>query len=272
MRRSKLLIGLVVVFAGGGTLLAYSGTAEPYVTTGQLPGTMGHAIAGVVSLALGGVLLSSSLDTRAWKRMGRSAGLSPEGGLNPLGTPDLTGSASGRQVRVRTYTTGGGQNRSSTTHTVVETDLETPVEWGATFLPDPDDADSTIPGIESAQWTLHDGIAVIGDVPEGTAGTVLSGRVRSLLRDRGASVSVGDREQHVRDAMLDTLPEDGGGMAGSLAKGMLDVGRDGDDGLNRSVSVGDKGLLTDGDELDRRVELVTAVADAVDRSTPGGQH
>jgi hypothetical protein len=71
--------------------------------------------------------------------------------------------------------------------------------------------------------------------------------------------------------MQEALEGDDGGMLGSLAGGMLTMGEDVDEGPSRTVEHRGRGLLTDASELERRIDIVTTVADAVDSTTAAAQ-
>lgn len=133
VRRSKLLLGLVVVGVCAGIGLAYFGTIESVVSPDQLPGSPAVGPVAIIAVAGLGLLLARYLDRQAWKETGRQAGL-PAGGGPQFASgppersdrPTLTGTVDGRPVRARTYTTGG-RGDSSETYTVVEAELDTAV-------------------------------------------------------------------------------------------------------------------------------------------------
>lgn len=274
VRASKLLIGASVVGASAVVGLAYTGNAAPVLTQSDLPGGPPVGFGAIFVLVFAGLLLSSYLDSRAWKRTGREVGLTPAGGVTLLSQPELTGTIRGRPVRAHTDTvnTGGGDGGgSSQTYTVIETDLQTPVEWSATFHPESGgELPEELADIGSHQWTTVGDIAVFGDVAEDHARAVLDGAVQRALTAQEGDVSVGDREQNLRQAMLETLDDgSGGGMAQSLAKGMLSIGLDEEaaTGPSRKIEQRKRGLLVDSAKLERRIEAVAAVADAVERTT-----
>lgn len=272
VRRSKLALGLVVLLLAAAIGLAYAGMAEPLVSPDQLPGSPVVGGGAIVALVVVAAVASSYLDTGAWKQMGRQAGLTPGGGQFASGLPEesgkpvLAGTVEGRPVRARTYSTGGGRHSSSTTYTVVEAELETPVDWSARFggpgRESPED-----PGVDAAKTQTVEGVGVAGDVPDDLARGILSAAVRDALSTVDGAVSVGDVKQNVVDDMIDTLPEGSGSMAETLARGVLNAGSEGDGGPTRKVEHRDSGLLTDAAELQRRIAAVAAVADAVDRTS-----
>ncbi|MFB6205259.1 MAG: hypothetical protein ABEJ05_01850 [Haloglomus sp.] len=269
-RRSKILLALLVLVAAAGISLAYAGMLEPLVSTADLPGPPPVAIGAIAGVVLLGVLVSHVLDRRAWRKMGNHAGLTPNSApeftTGPADQSDkatLTGTVDGRAVRARTYSTSGGQNRSSKTYTVVEAELGTPVEWHASFgvaeaAEAPDD-----PGIDAAKSQVIDGVGVRGDVSEDVARSVLGREVKDAVTEIEGPVSVGDVKDNVVGDMLDELDSEADGLAGSVAKGMLNMASDGEDGPSRTVEHRDRGLLTDERELRRRIDAVTVVADAV---------
>jgi hypothetical protein len=270
VRIAKVAIGLVVAVLSGGIVLAYLGKVEPFVSPSQLPGNPVYGFAAILVLFVAGGVLSDQLDRRAWLRMGRKVGLSAEGGLLPTGQPDLTGVVRGRPMRVRTVSGGGsGPNSSSTTYTVVETDLERPVEWSGMFGAGEEGMGSRAPDTGAVESTTIDGeFWMWGDVSEDVARAVLSGRVRDALGQLdSSSVSVGDVQSNLLAAVRDSIPEDSGSMTGSIASGMLDVaGVDGESGPATVVMHRTEGFLLNADTLERRAEAVAAVADEVERT------
>lgn len=277
VRVSKVGLWGVVVLASAGIGLAYAGMAEPYVSQSQLPGNPGLALVAVVVLFLGGAVVSGFLDRWAWKRTGRRAGLSPAGFQllkNPpngnrelVGNPDLVGTARGRSVTARTYNTGSNREGSSSrkTHTVVETELETPVDWTATFVPGGDGAAAEIPDFGSTEArAVDDEFAVWGEVPDDVAEEVLSGPVRTALLDLESNVSVGNMGSHLLGSMREAVAGESG-MAASLAQGMLDAGSVDEPEGNTRVEHREEGILLDAEELEHRMEAVAAVAKSVER-------
>lgn len=278
VRTTKLAVAAVVILLSAGIVLGYTGNAEPYVSQSDLPGEPAYGFVAVFVLALGGATVAGYLDSRAWRRMGRKAGLPPDGRIslfpNPdggnrqlLGVPHLTGTVQGRSVRARTYTTGGGRNRSSKTYTVVEADLETPVQWSAMFGVATGDWGQGIDGLDAMESNTIDGeFTVWGEIPEDLARDLLTPAVRDALRTLDDGVSVGDIREATAGAMLDSIPEDSGSVSHKLARGMLGAAMDGDGDSPSTVVVNkQRGLLTDPDELERRVAAVVALAESVER-------
>lgn len=274
IRRSKLLLALVVLGVSAIIGLAYAGMIESIVSPDQLPGQPVVGVGAILGVVVIGLLSSAYLDRRAWTEMGSSAGLTAGGGTRFAGgppeksdKPTLTGTVGGRPVRARTYSTGGSRNESSKTYTVVEAELDTPVDWHASFGFEgveevPDD-----PGIDAAKTRTVDGVGVRGEISEDDARAVLTREVREAVSAVEGEVAVGDVTENVIDDVLDELDDGGGGMARTFAKGMLNAGSDGNDGPSRMVQHRDRGLLTNEETLRRRIDAVTALADAVDRTS-----
>lgn len=278
VRKSKLVIGLAVVALSAAVFLAYTGNAEPVVSPAQLPGGPEHAVVAVVVVVLAGSLLSGYLGAQEWERMGREAGLSAEEALLPISKPDLTGTVGGRPVRVRTYSEGGGKNSSSKTYTVVEAELDSPVDWAASLSlasedggPDfdidiePDEGLSQLDSMDTIN--VDDEFMVWGEVTEDRAREILSGDVRNAITTLGSDVWIGDVEESMRAAMFDAVTDASGGMSQTIAKGMLSAAGGSEESPTTDVKHRDRGLLVDGDELERRIDAVTAVAEAVERTS-----
>jgi hypothetical protein len=274
VRVSKLLLALVVLVLSAGIGLAYTGTLEPLVSPTALPGSPPVALGAIFGVVLLGILVSGLLDRRAWRAAGSGVGLTAGGGPQfAAGPPDrsdkatLTDTVDGRAVRARTYSTGGGQEGSSRTYTVMEAELGTPVDWHASFGVAATGAPAD-PGIDAAKHQDIDGVGVRGDVPEEVARAVLGRAVEDAVTDVEGPVSVGDVQANAVDDMLDELDGEADGLAGSVAEGMLNLASDGEAGPSRTVQHRTRGLVTDERELRRRLDAVTTVADAVDRAGP----
>lgn len=272
VRRSKLLIASVVVLASAAIGLAYTGTLASFVAPEQLPGSPVVGMGAILALVVLGLLSSVYLDRKAWREMGEQAGLTVGGGSRFADGPPqesdratLEGIVDGRPVRARTYSTGGGQTGSSRTYTVVEAELGSPVEWHASFgTPNPDRAPKD-PGIDAAKTRTVDGVGVRGEVSDEIARAVLTPAVRDALSAVEGEVAVGDVKENFVGDVLDELDDADGGLAGTFAEGVLRSTTEVEEGPSRVVGHRDRGLLTDGTELQRRIDAVTAVADAVDR-------
>lgn len=268
VRTDKLALGAVVIAIAGGVAAAYTGVAEPYVSQSQLPGSPGHAFAGIVVMVLVAAVFAGYLDKRAWTAMGRRAGLETEGG-GLTGIPDLAGTVRGRPVRAHTYEVsrgGGGEgSRSSTTYTVVEADVGEDIEFGAVV--ETADGGEAPPTTESTQMVTVDGYKIWGDVSEDLAREILGDRVREALStvDLSTAIRVGDPTR----TMMDTIPDDADSMMARAASSMFSqAGAQRQQGTDTAtVSCRTQGLLVDADELDRRLDAVATVAEAVAERT-----
>jgi hypothetical protein len=276
LERVKVVITLGAIAGAGGLVLAYNGYLEPTVTPGQLPGTDIGVVA-IIALVVLGLKTPSYIDRLAWRRLGNAVGLSAGSGPEfASGPPDksdratLTGTVEGRPVRARVYNTGGGKHDASTTKTVVETELRNPVDWHAAFFSGEIEKTAEDPETDTLKTHVVDGLTVHGDIPEETAETVATRRVEDAVTSTEAAVLVGDVSGVVADVMTEKIDDETDGMAGTLAKGLIEVTDAGNDGPGRTVKQKIKGYCTDEAELEARIDAVTTVADAVE--TSGGQH
>jgi len=280
VRRSKLALWVVIVGLSVGIGLAYFGLIESLVSPEDLPGSTAVGPIAIVGLGVFGVVTSQYLDKRAWKKAGNQAGLSA-GGQSPFSSgppmmargkkPTLTGTVNGRPVRAWTYNTGEGKGTSTRTFTVVEAALDTPVEWHAAFgTPEAVEAPADHP-IDAANMQSIGGLNVRGDVSAELAQDVLTPRVEDAVTSIEGEVAVGNVTANLMNDMQEALGGDDGGMLGSMAEGMLDMAGDTEEGPSRTVEHRGRGLLTDASEFERRIEVVTAVADAVDSTTAATQ-
>lgn len=272
IRRSKLLVAPVVIGVSAVIGLGYAGMIESLVSPDQLPASPAVGALAIFAVVGLGWLASRYLDTRAWKEMGRNVGLTAGGGPQFAGgpaeksdKPTLTGIVNGRAIRARTYTTGG-RNDSNKTYTVVEAELDTPVDWHASFGTPRTEQGAADHSVDAATMQSIDGVGVRGEVPEDAARDVLTRDVRDAVASVAGEVSVGNVVDNLVGDMLTQLDGDAGGVAGAIAEGMLSAGGRGDDGPSRVVEHRAEGLLTDEQVLRRRIDAVTTVADAVDRS------
>jgi len=270
VRPSKLALALVVIGVSVGIGLAYAGMIESIVTPEQLPGPPPVAGLAVFGVLVMGVFASGLLDRRAWKQLGANVGLTG-GPRFESGPPDksdkgtLRGTVQGRPVRARTYSTGGGNTSSNKTFTVVEAELQRPVEWHAVFGSEAAPEETPDNEMNAAQVQNVDGMRVRGAVPEALAQDVLTPRVREAIASVEGPVAVGDMKANVVEDMMDQL-DDAEGLGGTIAKGMMSVATDGEEaGASHNVQHRARGIVTDEAVLERRIEAVTAVADAVDR-------
>jgi hypothetical protein len=266
VRTSKLLVGAVFAGLAGGLVLTVTGNAEPYVPASQLPVTPLQSIMAIFGLFLAGIFAVNYVDKRAWKQAGAPVGLAPDG-MSLLSSPDLTGTAAGRPVRAHTYSTGSsGEAGSGRTYTVVEAELTEPVEWTALVGAEDDWGTAEVPDLGSSQAVIVDGFVVWGDVSEAAAADLLTQRARNTLSNLGAPVSIGDTSQAMVGDMRAELA-DAEGMGAKMAEGMLILAGDEDTGPTTHVKHETQGMCVDADEFQRRLDAVTAVAEAVDRTS-----
>ena len=264
IRASKLMVGAGFAGLAGGLVLAVTGNAEPYVFASQLPLTPPQAIMAVFGLFLAGIFAVNYVDKRAWKQAGAPVGLAPDG-MSLFSPPDLTGTAAGRPVRAHTYSTSSSDDLGRT-YTVVEAELTEPVEWTALVGAEDDWGTAEVPDVGSSQAVIVDGFVVWGDVSEAAAADLLTQRARNTLSNLGAPVSIGDTSQAMVGDMRAELA-DAEGMGAKMAEGMLSLAGDEDTGPTTHVKHETQGMCFDADELQRRLDAVTAVAEAVDRTS-----
>ncbi|MFC7135375.1 MULTISPECIES: hypothetical protein [Salinibaculum] len=288
-RKSGLFLGSVVLVAFGVAAVSF-GFAEPYISASAVPVGPPIALGGAVALLFLAALLNTMFNALVWRRMGQNLGLTPEGGINVFAKHDLTGEVDGRPVRVHTYEQGGGGDTdSSRTYTLVEAELDSPVEWSALVGPpdrelsDLGRAGGATPDIapdeesladvpefgETRTVTVQDGVAVWGDLSDERADALLTPRLERAVTDIEGGVGVGDATGTMIDAMSEML-EGAEGLGASLAQGMLDLA-DGDRGKTPEATVTheQRGLLLDDSTLERRVEAVVAAADAAGQASSG---
>lgn len=256
----------LVVF--GLTAAVFSGRAAPYLTPSMLPvsGLAGF-LAFPVVLIVAGVVIITRLKTQAWKRTGQRATLTPDG-TSLVGYPDLVGTHDGRAVRARTLkrrTGGDGDDGSSTsTFTVVETDLEDSAEAGLVIGHREDGAPPIVDDLPVEIATASVGeFTVVGESTP-LADDVLTSRARSALAEPSlnGSVLVGN----AAEVLLKGVPEADGMLAGRLTDGIkhkLARAIPGDDATVRTET---EGVLLDGAEMSAQVTAVTAVADSFERA------
>lgn len=251
-----------------------SGDGESVRSPSDLPVNEPLALFGLAAgFLIAEWLVIRQLQHRAWRTAGRQAGLAPEGnGL--FGAPDLVGTVDGRSVQARTITqkTGGGGESGSnkTTYTVLEAALRDPVEEG--ILIAPTGTDESIVAAIGGETPAGDGSAALETETVGefqavagsgpAAREVLTATAREALRKPALLdvVQVGDASETV----LKAIPDGQGGLSG-MVTGVMKSGIEkkypSDPG---TVRTGTRGLLLEGEELDRQVRAVVAVADGTD--------
>jgi hypothetical protein len=277
-RRSALILGGLVLVAFGVVGVNF-GLVEPLVPATAVPVPQPVAFVGAIGFTLVAALINSLINARVWRRMGSDLGLTPASRFAIFAKSDLTGEVEGRPIRVYTYTEGGGHNDSGTTYTAVETELTTPVDWGALVGPAEGGVTELGPsdiGVGSQEGSLanmpeaggartvavQDGLAVWGDLPAEYGDQLLTPRVQRALAAVEGGAGVGDASGMAADAMGAML-EDAEGFGAGLAKGMLDAA---DEGGRPTATVihEQKGLVLDSETVGRRIEAVVATAAATD--------
>jgi hypothetical protein len=218
-------------------------------------------------LGIGGLVLLGLLQKWSWLRTGRPAGLSSDGGLFP--SPTLSGTVRGRNVRARTIRRRKSSNTArndttTTSYTVVEADLDAPVADGFAIERRLDDAGmlSGVLGSEGEGDGDGDGdIELVGET-ETVDPDVLSRQSRDALVDPTyfGRFSVG------------AVPDDRIGAVGTPKRTFLGAVGSGTLASTYSEDThGDAGRIThestgvilDAAEMERQVEAVVAVAEAV---------
>lgn len=272
-RKYRLYTALpVIVFLllGVPAALVFAGYAEPYLAPSDVPVHPGVVFVGLILSVFATAMLSGVLVRRSFATVGRSLGLSAEGGGFFGGHPDFTGTIDGRPVAVETRavqtSTGGQGGSTSTTYTTVKAELDRPVADGFVLVdaeddPEPRAADDVPDVVETVP--LEDGFAVVGAANEPLAREVLTPAVKDALREPDApdGLIVGDPAETI----IDTLPEE---MAASGAffggDGLEEKLREEIGGDAPTVSHETVGLPLDADVLDSRLQAMVTVADAVD--------
>jgi hypothetical protein len=272
--QAALLLWALVAF--GSALVVVSGNAEPYVSMSDVPtGTPFPLFGGAFGAVLLGGVVVGRLTRRDWKRAGRQAGLAPtERSL--LGKPELEGTVRGHTVRMRTVKrqtgSGGGSQTggsSSSTYTVVEVDLNSPVHNGIMVTTS---EDTTVfgAGVEARNHAIYvDGIGVIG-ADENVTRAVLTDRVREELRAPSMLdvVLVGD----VSDTLLGAIRDDSGMFASMIYDKLEDKIEETNFADETTVSSEQKGILLDGTELARQVDALVAVTESFEAAGAGHGH
>lgn len=281
-----------MILVVGGMIAVASGNAEPYVSPAQLPGSSPVVFGGAAALVVAGWiaigLLEGLLRSRGWKRAGKAARLTSEGG-GLFGTPELAGAVGGREVRARTLSrkssrAGGKTGSKMTRYTVVEASLDGPAEGGLVVTPGGDGGilsrPSSLeldPGHVEAQagdglaTVEQAGLTVVG-TSEPVARAVVSGRPGEEIRTlEGLNlVYVGDASA-VISTFLPDADEVGSGLGGAIQGAMMDRVEgafvDHVPGDASTVSLETEGVVTDGEELRRQVEAVVTIADVFEEAT-----
>lgn len=290
VRTSSLLVGTAFIVAITVIVVAI-GFAEPYVSHAVIPVPLPFAFVGGFVLVIAAALLGSVLNARAWRQVGQELGVTAEGGINIFAKRDLTGEVEGWPVRVHTYSRGSGGSGGSSTraYTLVEAELDTPVEWSAIVGPSDEDATDlsraggALPGIGPAEESLadipamgdtrtvtaRDGLAVWGDLSAERAAALLTPRIERAVAAIQGGVSIGDAAGTLIDAMS-YMVDGTAGIGSSLAEGQLEAATEsGGDHPEMTVTHEAQGLVLDETTLERRIEAVVAVAEAAEQAETG---
>lgn len=270
-------VSLFVAF--GGVVVIASGNARPFVDPTELPVGVPVVILGFAVFLLAGAAATSKLTGWLWRRAASRAGLRPvETGD---GSDQVFGDTRrGHPVRVRTIS--GRDGDSGFTLTMVEALLADRQTAGVVVEPDGADGVRAV-GLGDAPLR-GDGLAVASDDPEfasavrdgltpatlsapGRLGQVYAGDTAPLLRSLSDPDVLDTHDLKVRRA----LARDGTGEGVAKIKDELgavgDVLRDEIDGLGTDAATVvhyTAGPVLDGEELDRQVDAVVDVADAID--------
>lgn len=279
-RTAKILLWLVALPIAAVFFVTPLGIAEPYLSPSDIPLEPFQSILTAFGFLIAAIVLSSVLNILAWRKTGNAAGLRPDGTIalfskppggsrKLVGSPDLVGTVLGRAVRARTYKTGGGRHSSSTRYTVVETELETPVDWRAMMAPAVEEEMESMGDVGASQWTvIDDEVAIWGDLSEAEAREVLSSRARNALKGVEGGVTVGDVKQLALTQMAGAIPDGADSASANMAKGVLNMAGAGDaGGPSRRVVHREEGLLLDHEHLQRRAEAVSIVAESIERTS-----
>lgn len=249
----------VLVF--GATVTVFSGRAAPLFTPEMIPmsGPLSLFVFAASLLAVGGTAIWL-LKRRAWRRAGRGANLTPDGG-GLLGNKTFAGTVAGRAVRAKTITRKTGSSdeggSSKTTYTVVEADLDEPATEGL-VIGTGSDGMGDIGNLPITLETDTVGQFAVVGTSEELAQDTLTPHAEDALREpaRLDLVFAGN----AADVLLEPVPDSDGALTGRLTDGIEKKVRNRLAGDAGTVSTQTKGLILDSDELDRQTRAVAAVA------------
>lgn len=258
----KLALFAWALLSAGVTIAAFTGNAEPYVSTPPLVVGEFTPILVIAGAWIAGRTVVKLLKIRDWRATGRRPNLGPAGGGL---LPDLTGTVGGRTVRARTVKRRAStdQESSKTIYTIVEADLDGPSEGGVVIGP----AD----GVETAWgsvWYSPEEADVADEKLAAKATSESVARAVTTGRSREALLAMDD---------LDVVYA--GNVRGVVTAGMGDMSEnpkgeqfadqvaDRFPGDASQVSIESRKLVLDADRLRRQTEAVAAVADALQAAT-----
>lgn len=250
------------VASAGATILIISGNARPWAAPTALPVDGPLTFFGVVAgLWIAGAFVIGRFERRSWRRTGRRANLTPEGG-GLFSSPDLVGTVNGRPVRAhldKRKEGGGGESGPSTvTYTIVEATLSAPVENGLILSQGGDFSELTDVDVAIEGETVGD-VTVVG-TSTGLARDVVTRRVQDSLGGLTLTntIMVGDAS----GVFLEALPDMSGPIMGRIGAKVEAKLEDRAIGGSTTVATESKGTLLSGAELARQIDAVAAVADA----------
>jgi hypothetical protein len=292
----------VVVFASAAV---YTGVTAPYVVATDVPGGFSGVLAGGAVLVVAGNAVIGRAFSDSVGTVTSAAGLTTESSNRPslkdlllgrviTGAPEMSGTVNGREVRATVISkrdpssTHPSNSVKTLNYTIVSAKLDTPLENGF-IIAKADDRPSSeldVP-VDSFSTVSTDGqFHVLGEDLEGVAAELLTTRVRNVLfdNDEFGQVTVGDPfqavgrtvgeqagnavdEQGLSDEDARVAAEAVASFMGN-AKGVVEnnffKGEAGNPDVVATVVEGNS--FTD-EGLERRIDVVTTVADAVDRSS-----
>lgn len=216
------------------------------------------AFVGMVLIGLGGSAAIQLHENRTWRRAGHQVQLSPENGRGFLRKPVLIGSINGRTVRARAT---GGWLRMLPGGTVVETELDRPIELGfVVATTDKRWSQSRVTSkLEPERAATRDDRFVVYGHSESIARALISGCSREALLAINGEVYIGDASDAV--ATGTSLSET------ALWPLFEKPWTWGVPETPSTVSIRTGGTVVDSDRLKRQSEAVVAVADAVEETT-----
>lgn len=278
LRRVKPILWLIALLIGLSLVLTAIGVAEPYASPSALPVSPTGGVLAGFAVVIGAVVLTSAIDVVVWRRMGATAGLPAQGLVTPhrnppaanrqfFASPPLAGTVRGREVRARTFSRGGGQHGSPTTHTVVQTDVDGPAELRGMIAPVDNQAIHHLPDVrtEAEHWRTIDGdVAVWGSITADQARAILSPRVRDSISALGTGITIGDVGQEIVDQFAEAIPDEEDTASATAARGFLSMGGSTDDGAAQQVSHPERRLERSAERLELRARTVAEIAEAVE--------
>lgn len=240
-----------------------------------------------VAVLWGSWAIISRIKRQKWKRAGKQANLTPEGGETPTGELDVGGTVRGRPVRARTvkHKISTGEGFHVTTTTIVETDLDQPSEQGLVVALDGGEIIGDGPSLyvhkdadamAQAGFAVHrEGELTVVGQDEAVARAMATGRSGDVLRSFEANmVYIGDAAGLVNRWLRDPYPG-GSGLWQKLIVGIGKISRregmfdDTITGDGSTVSLEAHRLITDGEQLREWTQSLVEIAEEYERATAG---